>query len=505
MTLNRIAFISIRRTLLILLIASIPSLVSIILIASQANFLSFSPTWSDEIFYWHQILTFKVAAFQGGYYTINEAGAAATFTHFYTYGPWFVMIYGTFARFVGWERITFILFNMGFVTGALVLFCKTIRIQGRQFMLLGVTLGTFWCLVAFLPTAMQEAFQQALAILIATVFYVVFKHREKISWKWYVSGATILILAAVLRISWAILLFPFLWLTTRPRLIWRLGSLGSGVVALVVIYTLTQYTGSPGNNSIAAIVDKFLVSFGDGWVSLVDYFTHNLNRFVDTSKQPLDLLQTVQILVFMGSMLLVVVAQLVRKQPSHEALFHIYNLGAPILVSCAFYIIATWGDYRVIGTHLMVSLLLLIAFKRYLPVYLFTITNLLFIAVFYGYFQAEILPKYQVDVTATHALHSQFEAVAPYQPDPKNAWCNTVIFQVETFDTLLTAVPAGMGLSFFKDANVPGYRSQYVLVNQYIYDIIQRKSNPPQLEPILTTSIGTLYRNHNSNCPSSVN
>ncbi len=501
---NRTRFISIRRPLLILLIAAIPSLVSIVLVSSRANFLSFSPTWSDEVFYWHQILTFKVAGFQGGYYTINEAGAAATFTHFYTYGPWFVMIYGTLARFVGWERITFILFNMIFVSGALVVFCTVVQLKSRQLILLGVALGTFWCLVAFLLTAMQESFQQALAIAIATVFYVAFSCREKISWKWYASGSIILILAALLRISWAILLFPFLWLTTRPRLIWRLGSLALGVLMLVMIYALTQYTGSPGNNSIASIIDKFSVSFGDGWLSFVDYFTHNLNRFVDTGKQPLDLLQTAQVVVFMGGMLLVVIPQTVRKQSSHEAMFHIYNLGVTILVACAFYIIATWGDYRVIGIHLMVSLLLLIAFKRYLPIVLFIVTNLLFITVFYGYFQTEILPKYQVDIAAINALHNQLESVAPYQPDPKNAWCNTVIFQVETFDTLLTAVPAGMGLSFFKDANVPGYRSQYVLINQHIYDIIQRKSNPPKLEPILTTSIGILYRNHSSNCPSSV-
>lgn len=497
---NRIPVSSIRRTLLILLVAAIPSLAAFALISSQANFLSFSPTWSDEIFYWHQILTFKAAAFQGGYYTINEAGAAATFTHFYTYGPWFVMIYGVLARFVGWERITFILFNMCFVTGALVLFCKTILIQGRQFILLATMLGTFWCLVAFLLTAMQESFQQALAILIATVFYVVFKDREKITWKWYISGAIILVVAAVLRISWAILFFPFLWLTARPRLIWRFGSLMSGIVVFMLIYAFTQYTGSPGNNSITSIVDKFITSFSAGWSSFWDYFTHNLTSFVDTRKQPLDLLQTAQIVVFMVGMLAVVVFAAVYKQLSYEALFHLYNLGATILVSCAFYIIATWGDYRVLGTHLMVSLLLLIAFKRYLPIYLFVITNVLFIAVFYGYFQTEILPKYQVDVPAINSLHNQIESVAPYHPDTTNAWCNTIIFQVETFDTSLTAVPAGMGLSFFKDANVPGYRSQYVLVNQYIYDIIERMPNHPELKPILTTSLGTLYHNLSAKC-----
>src|SRR5205085_5830546 len=115
-----------------------PSMACILLIGSQANFLSFTPVWSDEIFNWHQILTFKLAGFQGGYYTINEAAAAATFTHFYTYGPWFTMIYGAIAHVTGWERITFILFNMAFVTLALVVFCRVTQLSGRQLILLGI-------------------------------------------------------------------------------------------------------------------------------------------------------------------------------------------------------------------------------------------------------------------------------------------------------------------------------------------------------------------------------
>ena len=496
-----IATISLRRTLLVLFVAAIPSLVCILLIGSQANFLSFTPTWSDEIFYWHGILTFKVAGFQGGYYTINEAGAAAAFTHFYTYGPWFALIYGSIAKLTGWERITFILFNMLFVTLALVIFCRVAQLRGRQLFMLGLALSTFWCLITFLPTAMQEAFQQTLAILIATVIYRALTKRQQMAWPEYIGGILLLIVAALLRISWGIMFFPFLWLTARPTLLRRIaGALVAGLI-VVAIYFWAQYTGSPGNNSVTAVLNKFSISFVDGWTAFRDYFGDNLNRYFNIKKNPLDVLQSVQVVALVLGSFTVIVVQAFHKRFSVEAAFHFYNLFTIIAAACALYIIATWGDYRVIGTHLMVSVLLLIAFKRYIPIQLFVIANVLLLPAFFGFFQPEVVSKYQFDVAAIDSFHHTFEAVAPYKPNPTNAWCNTVVFPVESFNPYLVGVPAGMGLSFFYNATVPGYRSKYVLLNQSSYDIVQAKKNAPDLEAILSTPMGTLYRNHSAKCP----
>ncbi len=502
MIVNKMASISLRRTLLIILVAAVPALTCILLISSQANFLSFTPTWSDEIFYWHSILTFKIAGLQGGYYTINEARAAAAFTHFYTYGPWFSMIYGVIAKFTGWERITFILFNMAFVTSALVVFCRVAQLRGRQLFMLALAISTFWCLITFLPTAMQEAFQQTLAILIATIMYRALTRREQMAWPEYGASIMLLVIASVLRISWVIMFFPFVWLTARPRLLWRLLSVAAAVIIVAVIYYWAQYTGSPGNNSVTAVLGKFSISLADGWNAFRDYFGNNLNRFFDIKKNPLDVLQTVQVLALAAGALLVTVVQAFRKQFSIESAFHFYNLFAVVTAACALYIIATWGDYRVIGAHLMVSLLLLIAYKRYLPIQLFVAANVLLIPAFIGFFQPEVVSKYQFDVASIDSFHQAFEAVAPYEPNATNAWCNTVVFPVEAFSPYLLGVSGGMGLSFFYDTAVPAYRSQYVILNQSSYDILRAKDNAPDLEAILSTPVGILYRNHTSNCTS---
>jgi hypothetical protein len=497
---TRLTASSIQRNLWIVFIAAIPALTCILLIGSQANLFAFIPTWSDEIFNWHQVLTFKTAGFQGGYYTINEAAAAAPFTHFYTYGPWFIMLYGSLGAVMGWEHVTFILFNMVFVTLALIVFCHMAQLRGRQLWMLGIVLTTFWCLITFLPTAMQEALQQSLAILIAAVIYRALTKRHQIGWSEYITSLILLTVAVLLRVSWAVVVFPYLWLTARPKWMWRIGSLIIGIVIIYAMYALGQYTGSPGNNSVAATFEKFSVSFDEGWRTFSDYFTNNFNRFFNPTKHSLDLLQTIQVLVLVVGAVIIVVVEAFRRRFSIEAAFHVYNLTTIIVSSMALYIVGGWGDYRVIGTHLMVSVLLLIAFKRYLPLQLFALSNALFIPLFFGFFQSEVVSKYQTDVAALDNFHQAFEAVAPYTPNAENAWCNTVIFPVSSFNPYLVSVPAGMGLSFFRVATVPGYRSQYVLLDQNSYDIVRTKTNPPDLEPILSTPIGILYRNHSANC-----
>ena len=58
--------------------------------------------WNDEIYYWHQIATFKRAGFNGGYYTYQEV-PAPNLSHFGTHGPMFPMIYGVLGYLVGWH------------------------------------------------------------------------------------------------------------------------------------------------------------------------------------------------------------------------------------------------------------------------------------------------------------------------------------------------------------------------------------------------------------------
>ena len=83
----------------------------------------FHPEMSDAIMYWHQIKTFVAVGFSGGYYTVGEEAAAASFTHFYAWGPWYIALYGLIGKVVGWNLWSPMLFDVAAVTLALLGAC----------------------------------------------------------------------------------------------------------------------------------------------------------------------------------------------------------------------------------------------------------------------------------------------------------------------------------------------------------------------------------------------
>ena len=60
-----------------LVVSVIPALVAGLMIASNpgAEILDYTPQWSDEVYNWHQVATFRAVGFDGGYYTSNERPA----------------------------------------------------------------------------------------------------------------------------------------------------------------------------------------------------------------------------------------------------------------------------------------------------------------------------------------------------------------------------------------------------------------------------------------------
>lgn len=91
----------------------------------------------------------------------------------------------------------------------------------------------------------------------------------------------------------------------------------------------------------------------------------------------------------------------------------------------------------------------------------------------------------------------------PYDPDVNNAWCNTLFFSVRVYDgKSLAALPGGIGLSFFYNADNPllTFKSRYLLLSDDEYRIITSRDNAPKLTYLTDTRIGKLYLNEDVDC-----
>jgi hypothetical protein len=148
----------ITRLVLIILMAVLPALMVTIIINTQnkvplTHFLPVSPTDQNE--YWHQIATFNLAGFKGGYYTHLEQTAPITQSSFGVHGPFYIVLMGILSKITGWNYFTPIFFNMVFLAMGFVIFVILSKLNNIQIVLAGLTLCLFPPVLVYLPTAMQ--------------------------------------------------------------------------------------------------------------------------------------------------------------------------------------------------------------------------------------------------------------------------------------------------------------------------------------------------------------
>jgi hypothetical protein len=156
---------------MLLCVAGIPLLVHLLVrVCFGEPIASFRPSPNDELAYWHQIATFSHVGFQGGYYTLGEVTNRSGVTPFGPHGPGFAVLYGTVGALFGWYRHSIVLLNLAVIALAAALFVGLNRLSTVRLWLCGVTLVTFWPVLFWAPTGMQEAVHHAGAISMAGFF-----------------------------------------------------------------------------------------------------------------------------------------------------------------------------------------------------------------------------------------------------------------------------------------------------------------------------------------------
>ena len=367
--------------ILLLPALSLTGLASVYLGRSLANF---HPVTSDAIMYWHQIRTFAAVGFSGGYYTVGEEAAAASFTHFYAWGPWFIALYGLIGKAVGWSLWSPMLFDVAAVTLALLGAVLLIRPNSRQLVLVLLVLLTYWPLHLYLPRGMQEPFHYAVAIMLAGIFYRLLVHEEAVPHRLLAAALVTILGAGLVRPTWAVLLLPLVTIVVEKRphsrtprgsrfhRVFRYWPLLTACGVVAGIFLLSRYVAAPYPNRVMSDVQLLLSSPIDGVQRLLAVTTaQGMTYLWPDVENPLWTLLRYQAL---GIVLWMTV--LAFRRPGHDAeqgalgrqpwrraerLTHILNLGLIVLLVLMLWRVGEEGDYRVVAPHLLLSLLLLAA------------------------------------------------------------------------------------------------------------------------------------------------
>lgn len=485
------------------------SLFAVFLVATQqflvgraygATLLHFTPFYNDEVDYWHETASFAAVGFRSGYYGVGggELTAPAGFTHFGAHGPLFPAITGILGRVFGWQLYSSVIFNLSVVVVAIAVFVLATPLGYRRLGLLGLTLLTFWPLSLFLISNMQESLHQAIGILFAAILARMMIAGQGVGRRLMGLSLALLLLSALLRPSWMLLLPPLLWFGLRPqgraaRLALVIGFIGAAIWAEVAY----NWLAAPyPNHMLAGGIEEIPRA-----ASLLQGTTENIGRLA--TFRHLSLLEALQRVQVLGLLLLYTVAAIIgfkRRRPDRVVWFQLWNLG---FIQCALivtYLLGGYRDYRIMAPFLLITLLVSLAVSsRPWATMAVVAGNLLLAAPALGEIVTFHQPNFVYDTARLAQLRTELGRVIVYA-EGAPARCNTLLTDTNP-DPDLTAVPPAIGMTYALQAqNLPQTpKSRYLLLDR---DGVSRYLvTGSNLRPLVSTPAGTVLQNDAVSCP----
>jgi hypothetical protein len=466
-----------------------------------------APAWHDEVWYFNEMSVFAHTGWTGGYTVCQEWPARAEWVRFGTHGPFVPAIYGAAARFTGMHVATIPMLNATLLVLSSAFWVACCRLNLRQSWVAALIAVTYWPLILYIPTSMQEGLHLSIAPVLAALAVLLIRRREN---KWLLILSLVAVAAAAqTRVTWAWVAVPMLWIAMNPRTKWQAGVVAAGALAFVAaLYLEAILLVSAYPNFMKSVLDGAAESpFATCW-QIFRHVLKNIERyFAPNHDTILEIAFRYQTLIIAG----VAAYQLGRAHFRHSlpqddssandrqpaiALaafrFTLINVICIVGFVIAFYDVWDWRDYRVIAPHLLLALLVLVGcgaahwLKRYA---LIGATLSVFMVVQFAKFHG---PRVEFDPSQVASFAEQVGRIMAFEPDA-SGWDNTMLIDLHSMDAReLLAVPRGIGISTvrFWDQQAWPPRSKYVLLAP---DRARLLGIPRSMEKVAETRIGELY------------
>jgi hypothetical protein len=462
---------------------------------------SFRPVLSDEVTYWHQAMTFARAGFQGGYYTLGETLNPSGFTPFGPHGPGFVVLYGVVGAAFGWYRHSVVALNLIAIAAAAWTWAAVAQPSVSRLWLAAALMATFWQVVFWVPTGMQESFHHAGAIAMAGLFAHALASRVR---TWTVAaGWLALAMMSFIRPSWIVLMPLWAIVTSRTAGTTRMLASVAGSLLLAAI-VVAAYGRSVAPFSTGFFFLKALDP-SIGLRPIVENLAFNIRRTgTFTEYDPLEILHRVQYWAFVAATGGIAAVMVWRKtdwraRPTIHFIVAASAVSLALVLMLLLYTLTNWAEHRVLSAFLLFGALIVLAAPGRVSVALviaLILSNVTTTTVFMRVFEAKRQEQFVWDRRGVYALEEALTGHLVYRADQPR-WCNTLL--TGQHPPYLIAVPAGIGISVVREPDqmaVPP-RSQYLLLDE---SALRSFSRPLRVRPLATLPYGTLYLNLESGC-----
>ena len=462
---------------------------------------AYRPLINDEVVFWHQALTFSHAGFSGGYYTLNEATNPSGFTPFGPHGAGFPVLLGLFGALLGWHRHDVLVLNLLAIGAAGWMWVLCTRLTNGRLLTSALLLVTFWPMVFWAASGMQEGLHQAGAIGLAALFARALGGKP--SSPLTVIGWIALVLFSYIRPSWTVLM-PLWALVTAPAptarsIAARLA--GSALVAALVIVAFSR-SAAPVPNSFFFVDDVFTAAR----VVLTGIRVNIEGALRVTDKTELEVLNRFQ---YMGWLLATCVGAAslawISRRRGERMTGHLPIAAVSIVVIVgllfAFYSVGNWTEHRIVSAFVLFGALVCTAAPGRLPLTLaalLVLSNVATTALFVRGFDAGHRDQFIWDRRGVYQLEEALANHVAYRPS-HSRWCNTLL--TAQYPPYLIAVPAGIGVSVVREPDlVPTPpRSRYLLLDA---PSLAEFTTPLNVKALTTLPYGTLYENLDAHCES---
>jgi hypothetical protein len=490
-----------RSAAVLLCVAGVPVLVvSLVHVFFGVSLSAFRPIINDEVAYWHQALTYSIAGFNGGYYTLGEATNPSGFTPFGPHGPGFAVLYGTAGSFFGWYRHSVVILNLIAIGGATWIWTALTRASIPRLLLGATLLLTFWHMLYWAPTGMQESLHHAGAIAMAGCFAAVLGPDRR----WWVVplGWVVLAVLTFVRPSWLIL-FP-LWAIamsqSAPRRMMIVAVIASIVTAAGILFLYSRMTAPYEEGFFFLRV----ASLSLGFQALVQNVIGNVRRLgMPGEFHPIELLERYQYGAVLLATTIAAVTAMWKRRQTHEWTPHFAIVASALALALVamilLYQFTNFAEHRVLSAFLLFGTMLCIVAPGGIgPLIAVGVVIVSVVSARTSIIEMEDSwrDRFVWDRRAVSELEHAFGRSVVYHPDASR-WCNTLL--TSQYPPQLIGVPAGIGLSVVRKPERMTFppRSRYLLLDDTVRAAF---TGPLNLERIATLPYGTLYVNRDARC-----
>ncbi|MCG9650445.1 hypothetical protein L1D24_18000 [Vibrio brasiliensis] len=477
-------------------------LLSVIIFVFPFSFLAFTigedvtnffPAFSDEIINLHQAITFSSVGFSGGYYTVDEMAASFSFSHFFSHGISYPLIYGTLINIFNTDHYVAIVINSFFYCASFIIVCYLVKLEVKQSLTLFLIYVTFWPAQIYMMTSMRLVFFCAIYVIISGMLYYYYSKEKPRPLHIFVL-LIIVSFSIVAKITSIIFILPIIYLAlkTSPKLILAF------IVTLVCIYSayFSLATSAPFPNFFSSVLTHLVESPSHAISLIINNSRANVIAFFELDENPLLIGMRIAILS-----LLIFSIFISTTQEEHRNLGVLISLNLIFILSLTIllYDIEDWRDYRLFAPVLLFCLSLLVICKCYKPIFAYLILNILLIGNFIHDYSTWIPYRFpsQETLTQLEGYKNQLGSNLEYD-ETGDGWDNTILVSLNIATSReVLGIPAGFGISTFfdvKSLNPKAIKSRYLFLNQSDYLYLAQSLHLVELDML---DSGNLYINAN--------